>query len=85
MRHQADNMLYRQERLDDMRELFRQFMSMLILEKTQLEQQNIYLDTDISFTEINKYFFSGCACAFFQIATYTYTDLRFNPDEWSED
>jgi hypothetical protein len=65
-----------------MRELFRQFMSKLILEKTQLEEHNIYVDTDIQFTEISQYFFSGMACAFFQIVTSTFTDLQYNPDEW---
>jgi hypothetical protein len=84
MRHQADRMDYRQARLDDMRELFRQFMSKLILEKTKLEEHQIYVDTDIRFTEINKYFFSGMACAFFQIETSTYTDLRFKDDEWDD-
>lgn len=65
-----------------MRELFRQFMSVLILEKTKLEENNVFIDPHISFTEIDKYFFTGCACAYFQIATDTYTDLSFNPDEW---
>jgi hypothetical protein len=82
MRHKADSMEFRQARLDDMRELFRQFMSKLILEKTQLEEHNIYVDTDIQFTEISQYFFSGMACAFFQIVTSTFTDLQYNPDEW---
>ena len=68
--------------MDTMRELFRQFMSKLILEKTKQEQHNIYLDSRISFQEIDQYFFSGCACAFFQIAVDTYTDLRYDPTEW---
>ena len=68
--------------MDSMRELFRQFMSKLILEKTRLELNNIYLDPRISFQEIDQYFFSGCACAFFQIAVDTYTDLRYDPNEW---
>jgi hypothetical protein len=83
MRYQVDDMAARQARLDDMRELFRQFMSKLILEKTRIEDEDhIYIDTDIQFTEVSRYFFSGMACAFFQIATTTYTDLRYNADEW---
>ena len=62
--------------MDIMRELFRQFMSMLIQEKTRVEEEHIYLDPRISFQEIDRYFFSGCACSFFQIATDVYTDLR---------
>ena len=82
MRHAIDDMDARQECIDTMRELFRQFMSKLILEKTKQEQHNIYLDSRISLQEIDQYFFSGCACAFFQIAVDTYTDLRYDPSEW---
>ena len=82
MRHAIDDMVARQQCMDTMRELFRQFMSKLILEKTKQEQHNIYLDSRISFQEIDQYFFSGCACAFFQIAVDTYTDLRYDPTEW---
>ena len=82
MRHALGDMTARQECMDTMRELFRQFMSKLILEKTKQEQHNIYLDPRISFQEIDQYFFSGCACAFFQIAVDTYTDLRYDPTEW---
>ena len=82
MRHKIDDMAARNTCMDTMRELFRQFMSLLILEKTKLEQQCIYLDPRISFNEIDRYFFSGCACAFFQVAVDVYTDLRYNPTEW---
>ena len=82
MRHALGDMTARQACMDNMRELFRQFMSKLILEKTKQEQHNIYLDPRISFQEIDQYFFSGCACAYFQIAVDTYTDLRYDPTEW---
>lgn len=84
MRHKIDEMAARQRCMDTMRELFRQFMSVLILEKTKLEQNAIYLDPRISFNEIDRYFFSGCACAYFQIGVDVYTDLRYNQDEWSD-
>lgn len=84
MRHPIDDMKARQSRMDAMRELFRQFMSKLLLEKTRIEQQHLYLDPRISFNEIDRYFAAGCACAYFQIAVDTYTDLRLNPDEWTE-
>ncbi|MBQ9465339.1 MAG: hypothetical protein IJU62_00005 [Muribaculaceae bacterium] len=82
MRHKIDDMAARNTCMDIMRELFRQYMSLLILEKTKLEQQCIYLDPRISFNEIDRYFFSGCACAFFQVAVDVYTDLRYNAAEW---
>ena len=82
MRHKIDDMRARNNCMDTMREVFRQFMSKLILEKTKLENHRIYLDPRISFNEIDRYFFSGCACAYFQIAVDVYTDLRLNPDEW---
>ena len=82
MRHALDDMQARQECMETMRELFRQFMSVLIQEKTRVEEEHIYLDPRISFQEIDRYFLSGCACAFFQVATDVYTDLRYNQEEW---
>ena len=84
MRHAIDNMEARQSCMDTMRELFRQFMSVLILEQTRLQEHSIYIDPRISFQEIDRYFFSGCACAYFQIAVDTYTDLQYNNEEWTE-
>lgn len=82
MRHAIDDMDARQGCFDILRELFQQYMSVLLLEKTRLEENRIYLDPQISFTEIERYFFSGAACAYFQIAIDTFTDLRYNADEW---
>ena len=84
MRHALDDMQARQECMETMRELFRQFMSSLILERTRLEQNCIYFDPRISFNEIDRYFFSGCACAYFQIAVDVFTDLRYNEREWNK-
>lgn len=81
-RHAVDDMAARERCMDNMRELFRQFMSVLILEKTRLEEDCVYLDPRITFSEIDRYFFTGCACAYFQIAVDTYTDLSYNPEEW---
>lgn len=71
--------------METLREVFRQFMSKLILERTKLEQNCIFLDERITFNEMNEYFFSGCACAYFQIAVDTFTDLRWNADEWNNE
>lgn len=82
MRHAVDDMEARNECLESMRELFRQYMTKLILEKTRLEEGFVYIDSHITFKEIDRYFFSGCACAYFQISVDTYTDLRYKADEW---
>jgi hypothetical protein len=84
MRHAIDNMGAREQCMNTMRELFRQFMTVLILEQTRLQEHSIYIDPRISFQEIDRYFFSGCACAYFQIAVDTFTDLQFNENEWNE-
>ena len=49
-----DNMEARQRCMDMMRELFRQFMSVLILEQTKLQEHCIYLDPRISFASHSK-------------------------------
>jgi len=85
MRHAIDNMAARQTCMDTMRELFRQFMSVLIQEKTRIEQNHIYIDPRISFQEIDSFFFNGAACAYFQVATDVYTDLCYDKTEWDED
>lgn len=72
----------REECLVIMRELFRQFMSALILERTRLQEGSIYIDDRISFHEIDQYFATGCACAYFQISVDSFTDLAYNQDEW---
>ena len=82
MRHPIDNMAKRLECMATMHELFRQFMSVLIMEKTKLQQECIYIDELVNFNEIDQYFFSGCACAYFQIHVQKYIDLRYNRDEW---
>lgn len=85
MRHKAGNMKLREQALSVMREIFRQFMTILIKERVKLEENNINIDPRIQFNEIESYFFTGAACAYFQIAVDTELDLRDNPDEWIED
>jgi hypothetical protein len=84
MRHAVDDMDARTECMETMRELFRQFMSVLTREAVKLSQDYIYLDPRIAFTEIDRYFFSGCACAYFQIAVDIFTDLQFRSSEWAD-
>ncbi len=81
-RHKLNDMEARKKCLAEMRELFRQFMSVVFKQRTQIEQGLIYFDERVQFTEIERYFAAGAACAYFQIAYNVYTDLRYNPDEW---
>ncbi len=82
MRHKAGDQNLRELCLTIMAEIFRQFMSKLILERTQLQQQLARLDPRIAFSEIDKYFCAGSACAYFQLSIDLDTDMRYNPDEW---
>lgn len=83
-RHKVDSAGEREEAMAVLRELFRQFMSVLLQEKIRLEQQAIIIDNNIAFQEIDKYFFTGAACACFHITVSTFTNLAYNPDEWIE-
>ena len=82
MRYPINRMELRSQCFSIMQELFRQFMSKLLMEKTRLRENHIYLDERINFSEIEQYFAQGCACAYFHIATDVFTDLRYNEDEW---
>lgn len=82
MRHGVNDNKARENALAKLEELFRQLMSALILEKTKLTEDHLFIDDRISFTEIDKYFFTGGACAYFQIAVDTATDISYNADEW---
>lgn len=82
MRHTQGDMVARERCLASMRELFRQFMSALILEKNRLAEGCIYINDNITFTEIDRYFFTGGACAYFQLAIDTYVNLQYDAAEW---
>ena len=83
-RHALNDMAARERCMDEMREIFRQFMSVLFKEKTRIEQGILYLDPRVQFTEIEQYFAMGCACAFFNISYDVYTNLVYRPEEWLE-
>lgn len=81
-RHKIDDMQARRACLDELRELFRQVMSILFKERTMLEQGILYMDERVQFTEIDRYFAMGAACAFFQVSYTVQTNLVFRPEEW---
>lgn len=81
-RHKAFDETQRNIAMAKMRELFRQFMSVLIQEKIHIEEDDIYLDPRIAFKEIDQYFYTDAACALFQIKVDTFTNLEYNENEW---
>lgn len=83
LRHPLDDMRRREACFDTLRELFRQVMSLVIQERLRLQEGHLYLDPRVAFHEIPRYFLTGCACAYFQLAIDTYTDLRYRPEEWT--
>ncbi|MBD5226864.1 MAG: hypothetical protein HDS67_02250 [Bacteroidales bacterium] len=85
MRHDPDDQQARNRAFDLMHEIFNQFMSVLIQERTRLEQNRIYLDERITFQEIDRYFFTGAACAHFSLAFDVFNDLRYDPRQWTHE
>lgn len=83
IRHPVDDMLARQQCFETMRELFRQFMTAFIRERTSIEEHFLYVDPRIQFSEISQYFMSGCACASFQVSVDSMTNLCYDGDEWA--
>ncbi len=77
--------LHRKRCFSIMREIFRQFLSVLIRQHTRLHLDGMYLQRQITFSEIERYFFSGGACAFFEIIVDKATDLQLRHDEWLTD
>lgn len=84
MRHAPGDMAAREYALSQMREIFRQFMTAIIPERVRLEEEGMYIDPRIQYNEIESYFCTGAAAAFFQLAIDTPTELCFNPDEWTD-
>lgn len=87
MRHTTEEnwMAARRQCFDVMRELFRQFCSVIIRERTRLRLENVVISENIAFHEIDRYFFTGGACAWFQLEIDKFVSLVLNPDEWLQD
>ena len=82
MRHASGDMEARRRCLAVMRELCRQFLSVIIRQEVRMAEGFPYVDERVPFTEIEEDFFSGGACAHFQISYCFYQSLEFNPEEW---
>ena len=82
MRHANHDMHARQQCMNILRELFKQFISRIIREKDQIEKDCQFIDDRITFNEVDRYFFPGCACAYFNITVTTYVDIIFDDSQW---
>lgn len=84
MRYPVDSTERREECLNILRELFRQFSSVIIQERTRQEQNMQYISPDIRLTETNDLIMPGVVCAYYELAVTTHIDLQYNPEEWEE-
>lgn len=83
MRHKMGDMVARENCLTIINEIYRQFCSVLIMERTKIEQKGLYLESSITIQETDHNFIPGTAVAFFECKVTNYdVDMRFNPDEW---
>lgn len=82
MRHAAGDSTARAECFEIMHEIFRQFMSAILMKKNEWSAKGVYLHPNIAFNEMDSYYFTGAACAWFQITFDIGTDMQFRADEW---
>ena len=84
MRHAEGDMHARNTCMALMRELFRQLMSVLSRDRRSLADRRVFVDERVQFSEIEQYFFTGCACAYFQIALDSATPLCICDHDWTD-
>ena len=85
MRHKLGDMTARATCLSIIKELNRQFLSKLIMEKTLLAENAQYLDPRINLQEAPSALIPGTAVCMFEVAVDTYIDLSYNEKEWDDD
>lgn len=85
MRHRLDDMQARDRCLQTMQELFRQFMSALIPERTRMQENALFIDPRVTLQVFNKYLTPGVTCYEFEITATAYVDLTWQEDEWESD
>lgn len=82
MRHKEGDMNARRKCMNTIAELHRQFCSMLLLERTRIQENMQFLDPRITLQEANANLIPGTAICMFEISVDTYIDLSYNEDEW---
>lgn len=84
MRHAESDMAARLRCMNTMREIFRQMMTVLFREAPRIRGEFVFIDKRVAFSEIDRYFFSGCACAYFQISVNVFSDLCVCRQDWTD-
>ncbi len=70
--------------LNECRQIYRQIVKKLILDRSHLQNEMTYLKLDhIPFYEIPGYFISGCTGLYFMVTIDIPTDLCYDESEWS--
>ena len=83
MRYRMDDMDDRRAKLAVCREIYRQFVSRMIVDKEDLSNELIYLNTArIMSRELGTYFMSGCTGLYFMAEVLEPVDLVYNEEEW---
>lgn len=84
LRHEEGNMIARGKCFDIMREIFRQMMTVLSRDRRLFHGMKVFIDERVQFSEIEQYFFTGCACAYFQIAVDNFRPVCICKDDWTD-
>lgn len=83
-RYKAADMNDRSEKLAICRELFRQIISKMLVDKDDLSNEMIYLQTEnVLSREFGQYFMSGCTGLYFMIDIAEPVDLLYSATEWT--
>lgn len=83
MRYKAGDRNDQEEKLDTCREIYRQFLSRMIVDSNALDNSMVYLNVaDIRKRELGGYFLSGCTGLYFMLSLDEPTNLQYNEEEW---
>lgn len=84
-RYKYDDMADRQLQLDTCRQLYRQVHSRMLLDRENMSNDLVYLNTDNVYSrELGEYFISGCTGLYFMIDVSEPINLKYDKDEWEE-
>ncbi len=84
-RYKYDDMADRQSQLDTCRQLYRQIHSRMLLDRENMNNELVYLNTDNVYSrELGEYFISGCTGLYFMVDVSEPINLKYDKDEWEE-
>lgn len=82
-RYEFRDMADRSKALNLCREVFRQLMSRMIVDESDLSNELIYLDTsNVLCRELGQYFLNGCTGLYFMIDVSEPVDLKYDSSQW---